>query len=194
MRSASVVAGLPAVLVAITLALTGCSASPEPNDSAGETSAPGTTSSVPTTGPAPVPTTAPAPPPPVVADGPCPYLDRGFVEQTIGQRLARSETITVAGAPLPGCAFYKPDDSPGLRVDVGAYPEEISAQNAALATVTNGADPLTDLGDYGGVIVTPGQTLLAVTSGSTLIVVTTNQESSLGARGIATAVLAALPA
>lgn len=190
-RRASVDAALIAAILGLSAAA--CSGADAP-DGPADSSTSAATSSAPTTEPAPVPTSAPAPPPPVVEDGPCPYLDQDFVEETIGQRMSRSETISVEGAPLPGCAYYKPDDTQGLRVDIGAYPDEIAAQNAALTTVTNGADPLTDLGDYGGVIVTPAQTLLAVTSGSTLIVVTTNQESSLQAREIATVVLAALPA
>jgi len=117
-----------------------------------------------------------------------------FVEETIGQRMQRVETITVEGQPLPDCIFYRPDDTAALTVDLTPYSDPVAAQQAALALVTQAAMPITDMGDYGGVIITTRQTLLAVTTGQLLVVVTTNQESSLQARNVATPVLAALAA
>lgn len=138
--------------------------------------------------------TEPIPPgPPVIADGPCPYLDETYVEETVGQRMARVETLTVEGQPAPDCVFYRPDETAAVSVDLTPYPDPVAAQNAALSLVTTAAMPITDLGDYGGVLVSPGRTLLAVTTGPLLVVVITNQESSLQAHEVAAAVLAALP-
>ena len=79
-----------------------------------------------------------------------------------------------------------------MTIDLTPYPDPVAAQNAALALVTTSAMPITDIGDYRGVIVSSRQTLLAVTTGPLLVAVTTNQESSLQAREVATTVLAAL--
>ncbi|MDQ3053278.1 MAG: DUF2020 domain-containing protein [Actinomycetota bacterium] len=183
--------GLAGVLGLLLVFVTaGCSAGDSGSDQpAGTSSALATTttqSAVPTsTGP-------PPPGPPVVADAPCPYLEQGFIEETIGQRMERVETITVDGQPAPNCVFYRPDGSAAVTIDLTPYPDPVAAQNAALALVTTSAMPITDIGDYGGVIVSSRQTLLAVTTGPLLLTVTTNQESSLQAREVATTVLAAL--
>lgn len=80
-----------------------------------------------------------------------------------------------------------------MTIDLTPYADPIAAQNAALTLVTPAALPVTDIGDYGGVLVTPGRTLLAVTAGPLLVSVSMNQESSLQARELGTTVLAALP-
>ncbi|MBA3800743.1 MAG: DUF2020 domain-containing protein [Geodermatophilaceae bacterium] len=138
-------------------------------------------------------TPPPVPGPPVVAEGPCPYLDTGYVELTIGQRIGRVETITVQGQPAPDCVLYRLDETAAVTIDLTPYADPIAAQNAALALVTAAALPVTDIGDYGGVLVSPGQTLLAVTAGPLLVSVSMNQESSLQARELGTTVLEALP-
>jgi len=106
--------------------------------------------------------------------------------------MGRVETVTVEGQPAPDCVFYRPDDRAAVTIDLTPYADPVAAQNAALVSVTPAAMPITDIGDYGGVLITPGQTLLAVTSGPLLLVVITNQETSLQARELATTVLAAL--
>ncbi|MDQ3716716.1 MAG: DUF2020 domain-containing protein [Actinomycetota bacterium] len=136
--------------------------------------------------------TPPPPRPPVVAEGPCPYLEQGFVEETIGQRLERVETITVDGQPAPDCIFYRPDETVAVSIDLTPYVDPVAAQNAALALVTPAAQPVTDLGDYGGILISERQTLLAVTTGPLLVALTSNQESSLQARELGATVLAAL--
>ena len=135
-------------------------------------------------------TTEPAPP--VTASEPCPYLDRGYIEETVGQRIPEVETITVDGQPAPDCIFYRNDETASVTIDLTQYADPVAAQNAALALVTTAATPITDIGDYGGVLVTD-QTLLAVTRGPLLVSVITNQPSSLQAREIAATVLAAIP-
>lgn len=146
------------------------------------------TSAPPTTA---VSTAAPAPP--VVGPGPCPYLDETYIEEAVGSRMARVETITVEGQPAPDCVFYRNNGAAGVTVDLTPYGDPVTAQNAALALVTTAALPVTDVGDYGGVLVSGGTTILAVTSGSLLVAVTLSQESSLQAREIAATTLAALP-
>ncbi len=145
-----------------------------------------------TAGP-PAPDTTPPAAPPVTVEEPCPYLDQGYVEETVGQRVSRIETITVEGQPAPDCIFYRSDQSPSLTIDLTPYADAVDAQNAALSLVTTAAMPVTDIGEYGGVLVSPGQTLLAVTRASLLVYVITNQPSSFQAREIASTVLAAIP-
>jgi len=147
-----------------------------------------------TTAAPPPPTAEPTTEPvaPVTASEPCPYLDRGYIEETVGQRIPEVETITVDGQPAPDCIFYRNDETASVTIDLTPYADAVAAQNAALAIVTTAATPITDVGDYGGVLVTD-RTLLAVTRGPLLVQVITNQPSSLQAREIAATVLAAIP-
>ncbi len=191
-------AGLALALGVLLLGMTGCSGQESAPDRAAGTSAQATTAAsdpmTEQTSPLPPPPPPPPPPPtPVVAGGPCPYLEKGYVEATVGQRLGRVETVTLDGQPAPDCIFYRPDGTPAVTIDFTPYADPVAAQNAALALVSNSANPVTDIGDYGGVIVSAGQTLLAFTIGPLLIAVITNQESSRQARELALTVLGALP-
>lgn len=185
--------GLVGALALMMLAgVAGCSAEPGSQPDSGTQSQEATTETVsPTAETTPAP--APAPVPPVTAEGPCPYLDRGFIEETVGQRVSLVETITVEGQPAPDCIFYRNDQSPSVTIDLTPYADAVAAQNAALSLVTTAATPITDIGEYGGVLVAADQTLLAVTRGPLLVYVITNQPSSLQARSIAATVLAAIP-
>ena len=191
--------GLALALGVLLLGMTGCSGQESAQDQAAGTSAQATTAAsdpmTEQTSPLPPPPPPPPPPPtPVVAGGPCPYLEKGYVEATVGQRLGRVETVTLDGQPAPDCIFYRPDGTPTVTIDfTPPYADPVAAQNAALALVSNSANPVTDIGDYGGVIVSAGQTLLAFTIGPLLIAVITNQESSRQARELALTVLGALP-
>ncbi|MBA3278021.1 MAG: DUF2020 domain-containing protein [Geodermatophilaceae bacterium] len=184
--------GLAFAAVGVLLLLggtAGCSGPVDPDASDGTSSRPSTGSDTTTT---PTPAAPPPPRPPVVAEGPCPYLEQGFVEETIGQRLERVETITVDGQPAPDCIFYRPDETVAVSIDLTPYVDPVTAQNAALALVTPAALPVTDLGDYGGILISSRQTLLAVTAGPLLVALTSNQESSLQARELGATVLAVL--
>lgn len=187
--------GLALALGVLLLGMTGCSGQESAQDQAAGTSAQATTaaSDPMTEQTSPLPPPPPPPPTPVVAGGPCPYLEKGYVEATVGQRLGRVETVTLDGQPAPDCIFYRPDGTPAVTIDFTPYADPVAAQNAALALVSNSANPVTDIGDYGGVIVSAGQTLLAFTIGPLLIAVITNQESSRQARELALTVLGALP-
>ncbi|MGI8628119.1 MAG: DUF2020 domain-containing protein [Geodermatophilaceae bacterium] len=186
MSRRSVLACALALLLAGTA---GCSGEPETQTESGTPSPAVTTASEAPTG-----ETTPAPTaPPVTAEEPCPYLDQGYIEETVGQRISRVETITVQGQPAPDCIFYRNDQTPSVTIDLTAYADAVDAQNAALSLVTTAATPITDIGEYGGVLVAAEQTLLAVTRAALLVYVVTNQPSSLQAREIAATVLAAIP-
>ena len=175
----------------VLLGTAGCSGDGDPESSASGTSP---ASSAQPTSPPPTPTDVTTVPlPPVVGAGPCPYLDQDYVEEAIGDRIQTVETITVEGQPAPDCVFYRLNDTAGVTVDLTPYPDAVAAQNAALALVTPQAQPITDIGDYGGVLVAGGTTILAVTTGPLLMAVTLTKESSLQAREIAATALAALP-
>lgn len=130
----------------------------------------------------------PSPPAPVTVDGPCPYLDTGFVQETVGQHIART-TYTTTGPDLPpGCAFYRPDGGVAATIEISSYADPVQAQTAAIELGGAGANPVDDIADGGVVVVPPDQTVLAVSGGAMLLVVTINQESSLEARALAGAV------
>lgn len=174
--------------LAITLAGTaGCSGDPGSQAESGTSSQAATEASESATA-----ETTPPPAPPVTAEEPCPYLDQGYIEETVGQRIPRVETVTVEGQPAPDCTFFRNDNTISVVVDLTAYADPVAAQNAALSLITAAATPITDIGEYGGVLVTD-RTQLAVTRGALLVYLTLNQPSSLQAREIAATILAAIP-
>ena len=179
-----------ALATALLLGTAGCTGNPGAGTAGTES---GSQSEEATTAAAPTSETTTAPAAPITTSEPCPYLTQAFIELTVGQRIPRVETITVEGQPAPDCIFYRNDDTASVAIDLTPYPDPIAAQNAALALITPAAMPITDIGEYGGVLVTATQTLLAVTSGPLLIYIVTNQPSSLQARTIATTALAGLP-
>jgi len=169
-------------LLLAVLLLIGCqSADPQPSGSPVSSAV---TSPVSTAPPSPSPT-ATTTPTPVTADGDCFYLDTGFVEQTVGQRIARTTYTTTSHESLPGCTFYRSDGEPAADVAITTYDSAVQAQIAAVDVGTAAANPIDDIADGGVVTVSVERTVLAVTSGSTLLVVTINQASSLEARAIA---------
>ncbi|MDQ3733034.1 MAG: DUF2020 domain-containing protein [Actinomycetota bacterium] len=180
-----------AIGVLVLLGSAGCSGDGGAEPTSSSTSRPASTEAAGTSPSAIGVTTAPAPP--VVGPGPCPYLDETYIEETVGDRMSRVETITVEGQPAPDCVFYRLNGNASVAVDLTPYGDPVAAQNAALAQVTTAALPVTDVGDYGGVFVANGTTVLAVTSGALLVAVILDKESSLQAREIAATALAALP-
>lgn len=166
-------------LLAIVLAIAGCSTASAPVD----TSTPTVTSSPRTTTPG--MDGSPAPAEPVTTEGDCRYLETEFVEQTVGQRITRTTYTSTSHELLPGCTFYRPDGDPAVDIAVTDFPTEVEAQTAAIARGTAAANPVDDIADGGVVLVDAERAVLAVTSGRTLLVVTINQASSLEARAIA---------
>jgi len=177
--------------VLLLVGIAGCSGGSGSDVESGTQSEEPTTAAASSASPTVEPTPASAAP--VTASEPCPYLDRAYIEETVGQRIPEVETITVAGQAAPDCIFYRNDRTRAVTIDLTPFADPVAAQQAALALVTTAATPITDIGEYGGVLVSPEQTLLAVTRGALLVNVITNQPSSLQAREIAATVLAAIP-
>lgn len=131
-----------------------------------------------------------AKPAPSTVEGTCPYVPTSMVMDTIGQHLTR--TTVISTVPHPGCAFYRPDSALAAQITVTDLANPIAAQNSALAKTGKDANPVTGIGDYGVVAIVDDGALLAVTKGPTLVVIKINQQSSLEAKLIAKAVVAAL--
>lgn len=167
----------------LALLLTGCDGGQEPVPT---TASRTTSAAVPTTV---VPTT-PAPTP-VTVDGPCPYLETAFVEQTVGQRLGRTSYTVKLPAQPPDCTFDRADGAVAVRVEIGVYAGPVEAQLAAVELVEPDFDGVDGLGDT-AVVAVADDTVLGVTLDATLLVVRLNQASSLQARALAEQVLPAL--
>ncbi|HEX5493245.1 MAG TPA: DUF2020 domain-containing protein [Mycobacteriales bacterium] len=167
----------------------GSGAGPSPrNQAAG---GPVTASGPPTGAQPTLPKTSARPTPtPSTVDAPCPYVDTASVMNTIGQHLTR--TTVTSTVPHPSCAFYRPDGAVAAQITVSDLANPIAAQNAALAQVGKGSNPVSGIGDYGVVAIVDDGALLAVTKGPSLVLVKINQQSSLEAREIARTVVSAL--
>lgn len=125
-----------------------------------------------------------APPAPApTADGPCPYLEESFVEETNGQRV--SDVQTSADQP-PACFFYRPDGSVQLTVRV--YTGDPAAAKALVdeAAPVDTANPAELTGGWsGGAQPTEEGAVFAVAKEQSAVVVTTNQEQTIKAKQIA---------
>lgn len=168
----------PVLLLAGTLLISACGSAPAATEPSAEPTAPAETSSASRVATSAVPE-------PVIAEGDCFYLDTGFVEETVGQRISRTTYTSTSHEELPGCTFYRPDGEPAVDVAVTALSTAVQAQNAAVELGTPAAIPVDDIADGGVVLVATEGTVLAVSSGRTLLVVRVNQQSSLEARAIA---------
>lgn len=134
--------------------------------------------------------TAPPEPQPV-ADGPCPYLDTGAVQDANGQHIY-SVRIS-ADKPYPACFFYRGDGKEQLRARiVVATPKVAGATVDAAAPVAT--SDLAELpgGWSGGSQPTADGAVFAVARGNTAIVVTTNQQQTISARKVTEMVISAL--
>jgi hypothetical protein len=121
----------------------------------------------------------------VTRDGVCPYFDRGFAMDTIGQHLTRS-TVT-STRPYPGCSLYRPDGGKGIDIQMTVYPTASAAGEQAVTLLGRNANPV-DVGDHAVVAIVGDGTRLVASKGRYLLQVFINQQSSLEARDIATAV------
>lgn len=123
----------------------------------------------------------PAPEP--TAEGPCPYLEESFVEETNGQRVSKVETS--ADQP-PACFFYRPDGNIQLTVRVytgdAAVAKALVDESAPVAT----SNPAELTGGWkGGAEATDSGAIYAVAKDASAVVVTTNQEQTIKAKQIA---------
>lgn len=124
------------------------------------------------------------------ADGPCPYLDEAFVEETNGQRVSKVQTS--ADQP-PACFFYRPDGSVQLSVWVYAGDAVVAKGIVDAAAPVATANPAELSGGWaGGAEAKDTGAVYAVAKDVNAIVVTTNQEQTIKAKQIAQESVSAL--
>jgi UPF0176 protein len=123
------------------------------------------------------------PEPQPTADGPCPYLEESYVEDTNGQRVGKVQTS--ADQP-PACFFYRPDGNVQLtvRVYTGDAAVAKALVDAAAPVATSNPAKLSG-GWEGGAEATDTGAVYAVAKDASAVVVTTNQEQTIKAKQIA---------
>jgi len=174
---------------ALGLLLSACGGAADPAPAT--PSAPATSATAAPTTPAPT-TAATSSAEPVTTEQDCPYLGTTTVEDVVGQKTPTVTTTGVPGGPPPSCTFAKPNGEAALTVEISQVADSVAARTAAVERVAAiGGTAVTDIADGGGIAVGPS-TVLAVADGTLVVVVTVNQESSLQAREIATAVVGAV--
>ncbi|MFC4854879.1 DUF2020 domain-containing protein [Actinophytocola glycyrrhizae] len=130
------------------------------------------------------------PEPQPTADGPCPYLDEAYVEETNGQRVSKVQTS--ADEP-PACFFYRPDGNVQLsvRVYTGEAPVAQALVDAAAPVESSNPAELTG-GWQGGAESSESGAVYAVAKEATAVVVTTNQGQTIKAKQVAQETISAL--
>jgi hypothetical protein len=130
------------------------------------------------------------PDPEPTADGPCPYLDESYVEETNGQRVSQVQTST---DDPPACFFYRPDGTVQLTIRIynGEEPVARGLVDAAAPVATSNPAELSG-GWEGGSEAKDTGAVYAVAKGGTAVVVTTNQEQTIKAKQIAQESITAL--
>ncbi|HEY7595776.1 MAG TPA: DUF2020 domain-containing protein [Actinophytocola sp.] len=138
--------------------------------------------------PAPAAKAPPAPKP--TADGPCPYLDQTFVEDTNGQRIG--EIKTSAGDP-PACFFYRSDGNLQMTVRIYQGKADVAKAIVDQAAPIDTANPAELAGGWsGGAQPTDDGAVYAVAKETEAVVVTTNQEQTIKAKVVAQEAISAL--
>ncbi|OLF18311.1 DUF2020 domain-containing protein [Actinophytocola xanthii] len=137
---------------------------------------------------------SPAAVPPPIADpqeeGPCPYLDDAFVEETNGQRVADTKITT---DDPPACHFFRSDGSVQLGVQIYRGDPAVAKAFVDQLAPVDTANPATlDGGWSGGAQPTEHGAVYAVAKEGTAVVVVTNQEQSLKAKLVAEETISAL--
>lgn len=130
------------------------------------------------------------PEPEPTADGPCPYLEESYVEETNGQRVSKVQTS--ADEP-PACFFYRPDGTVQLtvRVYTGEEPVARALVDAAAPVATSNPAELSG-GWEGGSESNDDGAVYAVANGANAVVVTTNQGQTIKAKQVAQESISAL--
>lgn len=130
------------------------------------------------------------PDPEPTADGPCPYLDEAYVEETNGQRVA---SVRTSADDPPACFFYRPDDNVQLTVRVYSGEEQVARGLVDAAAPVASSNPAELPGGWeGGSESRDTGAVYAVAKGGTAVVVTTNQEQTIKAKQIAQESITAL--
>ncbi|GAB1512005.1 DUF2020 domain-containing protein [Actinophytocola sp. KF-1] len=164
-------------------ALTACTA--KPVDNATDDVATETLSTTTSEAPVQLP-----PDPEPTADGPCPYLEEAYVEETNGQRVSKVQTS--ADDP-PACFFYRPDGNVQLTVRVYNGEETVARGLVDAAAPVATSNPAELSGGWeGGSEAKDTGAVYAVAKGGTAVVVTTNQEQTIKAKQIAQESIGAL--
>lgn len=127
-----------------------------------------------------------AAPPPVAeptVDGPCPYLDTAFVEETNGQRVG---DVKISADELPACHFYRSDGNVQLAIQIYNGDPAVAAAFVDQVAPVDTANPAQLVGGWaGGAMPTEDGAVFAVAKGAVAVVVVTNQEQTLKAKLVA---------
>jgi len=165
----------------LLVALGACSAEPADDPTVVTTNTPQSTSQAQAVAP-------PAPQP--TADGPCPYLEESYIEDTNGQRVSKVQTS--ADQP-PACFFFRPDGSVQLTVRVYTGDAAVAKALVDEAAPVASANPAELAGGWqGGAQSTADGAVYAVAKEQSAVVVTTNQEQTIKAKQIAQQSISAL--
>lgn len=131
----------------------------------------------------------PAAPTPTI-DGPCPFLEEGYVEETNGQRVSK---VQISDGDPPTCFFYRPDGSVQLTVRVYSGDAAIAKGLVDEAAPIDTANPAElDGGWKGGAQASDNGAVYAVAKEASAVVVTTNQGQTIKAKQIAQEAIVAL--
>jgi hypothetical protein len=117
------------------------------------------------------------------ADGPCPYLDKTFVEDTNGQHVGN---VKISADQPPACFFYRPDG--GVQLTVRVYTGDAATAKALVdqAAPIDTSNPAQLAGGWaGGAQPTDEGAVYAVAKDKDAVVVTTNQEQTIKAKVVA---------
>jgi UPF0176 protein len=137
--------------------------------------------------------TAAAAPPPVAEpteEGPCPYLDAAFVEETNGQRVADTKIST---DETPACYFYRSDGNVQLAIQIYSGDPAVAKAFVDQVAPVDTANPAElDGGWEGGSQPTDVGAVYAVAKEATAVVVVTNQEQTIKAKLVAQEAISAL--
>ncbi|WP_460394328.1 DUF2020 domain-containing protein [Actinophytocola sediminis] len=137
---------------------------------------------------------APAAAPPPVAepteDGPCPYLDAAFVEETNGQRVAETK---ISSDETPACYFYRADGNIQAAIQIYAGDPAVAKAFVDQVAPVDTANPAELTGGWaGGSQPTEEGAVYAVAKDATAVVVATNQEQTIKAKLIAQEAISSL--
>ncbi|HEX6340413.1 DUF2020 domain-containing protein [Umezawaea sp.] len=132
--------------------------------------------------PSATPKEAPGAPQPV-ADGDCPYLSTGVVQESNGQ-LVRKVRLS-EDSPNPACFFYA--NSTDVQLSVWVYEGDATVAKAIVdraAPIDKSSPATAPEGWNGGSLTSDTGAVYAVAKGANAVVVTSNQQQTIKARRI----------
>jgi hypothetical protein len=166
----------------LLVALTACSEEPTDDPTVAAPNATSTTSEA---------QAAALPPEPrPTAEGPCPYLDEAYVEETNGQRVSK---VAISADQPPTCFFHRPDGSVQLTVRIYSGDPAVAEALVDAAAPVATSNPAELAGGWkGGAQPTDEGAVYAVAKEGAAVVVTTNQEQTIKAKQVAQESISAL--